>query len=40
MLSASEEQSLKDVVTAVDNGVDKLYASVLEVVKNVRESRP
>ena len=36
MLSASEEQSLKDVVTAVDNGVDKLYASVLEVVKHIR----
>ena len=36
MLSVSEEQSLKDVVTAVDNSVDKLYASVLEVVNNIR----
>ena len=36
MLSVSEEQSLKDVVTAVDNGVDKLYASVLEVVKHIK----
>ena len=36
MLSVSEEQSLKDIVTAVDNGVDKLYASVLEVVKHIR----
>ena len=36
MLSVSEEQSLKDVVTAVDKGVDKLYASVLEVVKHIR----
>ena len=38
MLSVSEEQSLKDVVTAVDNGVDKLYASVLEVIKHIREA--
>ena len=36
MLSASEEQSLKDVVTAVDKGVDKLYASASEVVKHIR----
>lgn len=36
MLSVSEEQSLKGVVTAVDNGVDKLYASVLEVVKHIK----
>ena len=40
MLSVSEEQSLKDVVTAVGNGVDKLYASVLEVVKHIRGSNP
>ena len=38
MLSVSEEQSLKDVATAVDKSVDKLYASVLEVVKHIRES--
>ena len=38
MLSVSEEQSLKDIVTAVDKGVDKLYASVLEVVKHIRET--
>ena len=37
-MSVSEEQSLKDVVTVVDNGVDKLYASVLEVVKHIRET--
>ena len=37
MLSIAEEQSLKDVVTAVDNGIDKLYASVLDVVKHIRE---
>ncbi len=36
MLSVGEEQSLKDVVTVVDKGVDKLYASVLEVVKSIR----
>ena len=36
MLSVSEEQSLKHVATTVDNGVDKLYARVLEVVKHIR----
>ena len=36
MLSVSEEQSLKDVAAAVDNGVDKLYASVLEIVKHIK----
>ena len=36
MLSVSEEQSLKDVVVVVDKGVDKLYASVLEVVKHIK----
>ncbi len=36
MLSVSEEQSLKDVAVAVEKGVDKLYASVLEVVKHIR----
>lgn len=36
MLSVGEEQSLKDVVTTVDKSVDKLYASVLEVVKHIR----
>lgn len=38
MLSVSEEQSLKDVATAVDKCVDKLYASLLEVVKHIREA--
>ena len=36
IIKISDEQSLKDVVTAVDNGVDKLYASVSEVVKHIR----